>query len=51
MSDIIDNDEIQQSQNDKLNTIIKLLRVIVAQNEDIWGTDITEDDVEDENNG
>lgn len=48
MSDIIDNDEIQQNQDDKLNTIIKLLRVIVAQNEEIWGANTTEDDVEDD---
>lgn len=46
MSDIVDDDEIQRSQDDKLDKIIKLLELLVEQNRELWGVDVDLDDLE-----
>lgn len=46
MTDIVDDDEIQRSQDDKLDRIIKVLELLVAQNRELWGADTEYDDLE-----
>lgn len=46
MTDVVDNDEILQRILDAIELNSKLLRVLIAQNEELWGAEVNEEDMQ-----